>query len=283
MKKNDEVMYEISKKMGRTELLINFTDIKNEDFGIYANKDFKLKSDRNFIIDCLNGRVDGRILEFVNPYIFFKSYPLDFENISSFFNTIDVDKEKFVRSVNGTLSGTGQDEILDVDFLKKIFALTEHALWAISRNSSMQDLLDYGTFLDSMQFEGLDIFWELAFKNQKFYFKYYYEYELNDKSWLEEYYGKILSSTKKNIFDNFESFSLSVFDDHARTQIGFDKKVSDQVNIIKQNFKEYLSSIISSDLDNFYTKHNLDKSLIEFRTALEHFQKVTFDIKSNNL
>ena len=42
---------------------------------------------------------------------------------------------------------------------------------AISRNSSMQELLDYGTFLDSMQFEGLDIFWELAFKNQKFYFK----------------------------------------------------------------------------------------------------------------
>ena len=283
MKKNDEAMYEISKKMGRTELLINFTDIKNEDFGIYANKDFKLKSDRNFIIDCLNVGVDGRILEFVNPYIFFKSYPLDLENISSFFNTIDVDKEKFVRNVNGTLSGTGQDEILDVDFLEKIFALTEHAFWAISRNSSMQELLDYGTFLDSMQFEGLDIFWELAFKNQKFYFKYYYEYELNDKSWLEEYYGKILSSTKKNIFDNFESFSLSVFDDYARTQIGFDKKVSDQVNIIKQNFKEYLSSIISSDLDNFYTKHNLDKSLIEFRTALEHFQKVTFDIKNNNL
>ena len=219
----------------------------------------------------------------MNPYIFFKSYPLDLENISSFFNTIDVDKEKFVRSVNGTLSGTGQDEILDVDFLEKIFALTEHAFWAISRNSSMQDLLDYGTFLDSMQFEGLDIFWELAFKNQKFYFKYYYEYELNDKSWLEEYYGKILSSTKKNIFDNFESFSLSVFDDYARTQIGFDKKVSDQVNIIKQNFKEYLSAIISSDLDDFYTKHNLDKSLIEFSTALEHFQKVTFDIKSNNL
>ncbi|MDA7546524.1 hypothetical protein N8870_06770 [Alphaproteobacteria bacterium] len=283
MKKNDEAMYEISKKMGSTELLINFTDIKNEDFGIYANKDFKLKSDRNFIIDCLNKGVDGRILEFVNPYIFFKSYPLDLENISSFFNRIDVDKEKFVRSVNGTLSGTGQDEILDVDFLEKIFALTEHAFWAISRNSSMQDLLDYGTFLDSMQFEGLDIFWELAFKNQKFYFKYYYEYELNDKSWLEEYYGKILSSTKKNIFDNFESFSLSVFDDYARTQIGFDKEVSDQVNIIKQNFKEYLSSIISRDLDNFYTKHNLDKSLIEFRTALKHFQKVTFDIKDNNL
>ena len=151
-------MYEISKKMGSTELLINFTDIKNEDFGIYANKDFKLKSDRNFIIDCLNEGVDGRILEFVNPYIFFKSYPLDLENISSFFNTIDVDKEKFVRSVNGTLSGTGQDEILDVDFLEKIFALTEHAFWAISRNSSMQELLDYGTFLDSMQFEGLDIF-----------------------------------------------------------------------------------------------------------------------------
>jgi hypothetical protein len=55
------------------------------------------------------------------------------------------------------------------------------------------------------------------------------------------------------------------------------------VNIIKQNFKEYLSAIISSDLDDFYTKHNLDKSLIEFSTALEHFQKVTFDIKSNNL
>jgi hypothetical protein len=51
--------------------------------------------------------------------------------------------------------------------------------------------------LDSLQFEGLDIFSELAFNNQKFYFKYYYEYELNDKSWLEEYYGKILSSTKK--------------------------------------------------------------------------------------
>ena len=276
-------MYEISKKMGSTELLINFTDIKNEDFGIYANKDFKLKSDRNFIIDCLNEGVDGRILEFVNPYIFFKSYPLDLENISNFFNTIDVDKEKFVKCVNGTLSGTAQDEILDVDFLGKIFALTEHAFWAISRNSSMQELLDYGTFLDSMQFEGLDIFWELAFKNQKFYFKYYYEYELNDKSWLEEYYGKILSSTKKNIFDNFESFSLSVFDDYARQQIIVDKKVSDQVKIIKQNFKEYLSSIMSSDLDNFYTKHNLDKSLIEFRTALEHFQKVTFDIKSNNL
>ena len=76
MKKNDEAMYEISKKMGSTELLINFTDIKNEDFGIYANKDFKLKSDRNFIIDCLNEGVDGRILEFVNPYIFFKLYPL---------------------------------------------------------------------------------------------------------------------------------------------------------------------------------------------------------------
>ena len=133
-----------------------------------------------------------------------------------------------------------------------------------------------------MQFEGLDIFWELAFKNQKFYFKYYYEYELNDKSWLEEYYGKILSSTKKNIFDNFESFSLSVFDDYARQQIIVDKKVSDQVKIIKQNFKEYLSSIMSCDLDNFYTKHNLDKSLIEFRTALEHFQKVTFDIKNNH-
>ena len=85
------------------------------------------------------------------------------------------------------------------------------------------------------------------------------------------------------ILTDFESFSLSVFDDYARQQIIVDKKVSDQVKIIKQNFKEYLSSIMSSDLDNFYTKHNLDKSLIEFRTALEHFQKVTFDIKSNNL
>jgi len=53
MKKNDEVMYEISKMSARTQLLINFTDIKNEDFAIYANKDFKLKSDRNFIIDPL--------------------------------------------------------------------------------------------------------------------------------------------------------------------------------------------------------------------------------------
>ena len=282
MKKNDENYEKIFRDLRKIKLLINFMDIKNKDFNIFKNKDLKLSSDRNFIIDCLNEGVDGRILEFVNPYIFFKSYPLDLENISSFY-TIDVDKEKFVRCVNGSFSGKGQLEILDVDFLEKIFALTEHAFWAISRNSSMQDLLDYGTFLDSMQFEGLDIFWELAFKNQKFYFKYYYEYELNDKSWLEEYYGKILSSTKKNIFDNFESFSLSVFDDYARTQIGFDKKVSDQVNIIKQNFKEYLSSIISRDLDNFYTKHNLDKSLIEFRTALKHFQKVTFDIKNNNL
>ena len=69
-----------------------------------------------------------------------------------------------------------------------------------------------------------------------------YGYELNDKSWLEEYYGKILSSTKK-----------------------------------------YLSLIISKDLNNFYTKHNLDKSLIEFRTAIKHFQKITFEIKNNNL
>ena len=53
--------------------------------------------------------------------------------------------------------------------------------------------------------------------------------------------------------------------------------------MIRLDSSSYLSSIISSDLDDFYTKHNLDKSLIEFRTALEHFQKVTFDIKSNNL
>ena len=50
-----------------------------------------------------------------------------------------------------------------------------------------------------MQFKDYNIFWELAFKDQKFYFKYYYEYELNDKSWLEEYYGKILSFIKINI------------------------------------------------------------------------------------
>ena len=77
---------------------INISLVK-KDFASFEHIDFISKSDRNFIIDCLDNGVDGRILQFVNSYIFFKSYPIDIENISSFFGKIDLDYEKFCSEI----------------------------------------------------------------------------------------------------------------------------------------------------------------------------------------
>ena len=53
MKKNDENYEKIFRDLRKIKLEINFIDIKNKDFSIFKNKDLKLSSDRNFIIDCL--------------------------------------------------------------------------------------------------------------------------------------------------------------------------------------------------------------------------------------
>ena len=44
---------------------INISLVK-KDFASFEHVDFISKSDRNFIIDCLDNGVDGRILQFVN-------------------------------------------------------------------------------------------------------------------------------------------------------------------------------------------------------------------------
>ena len=77
---------------------INISLVK-KDFASFEHIDFISKSDRNFIIDCLDNGVDGRILQFVNSYIFFKSYPIDIENISSFFG-----KSTFPKKSNSACS-----------------------------------------------------------------------------------------------------------------------------------------------------------------------------------
>ena len=254
---------------------INISLVK-KDFASFEHIDFISKSDRKFIIDCLDNGVDGRILQFVNSYIFFKSYPIDIENISSFFGKIDLDYEKFCKCVNDTFSTTDQYEILDITFLKKIFASTEHAFWAISKNQSMIELLNYGTFLDSMNFEGIDLFWELAFKNPKFYFKYYYDYELHDKSWSKEHFGQILASTKKNILKDLDNFAFSIFEDYL-----YKEREEDKIKI-KNNFQEYLLSIYSGKTDEFFSRYEIDEFDIQVSTNLEDFQKVLFDIKNNN-
>jgi hypothetical protein len=255
----------------------NQISLVKKEWNSFSSIDVKLKSDRNFIIDCLNNGIDGRVLQFVNSYIFFKSYPLDFENISNFFDTLNVDCEKFCSGVNNTFSATQQDEILDLDFLEKIFGLTEHAFWAISENPSMIELLNYGTFLDSMNFEGIDLFWELAFKNPKFYFKYYNHYELNDKSWLEEYYGPTLLSTKNKILKDLDNFAFSIFEDYL-----YKEKKEDRIKI-KNNFQEFLTSIYSDKIVQFYNKYKIDEFDIEISTNLKDFQQVLFNIKKDNL
>ena len=255
----------------------NEISLLKKDFSSFEHIDLKLKSDRNFIIECLNSGVDGRILQFVNSYIFFRSYPLDAENISSFFATLNVDYKKFCSGVNDTFSATNQHKILDVDFLEKIFELTEHAFWAISRNPSMIELLNHGTFLDSMNYEGIDFFWELAFKNPKFYFKYYYDYELHDKSWSKEHFGQTLASTKKNILKDLDNFAFSIFEDYL-----YKEREEDRIKI-KNNFQEYLTSIYSEKINDFYSKYEIDEFDINISTNLEDFQKIIFDIKKDNL
>ena len=262
--------------MIQAEYKKNKISLVKKEFNAFQSIDVKLKSDRKFIIDCLNNGVDGRVLQFVNSYIFFKSYPLDFENISNFFDTLNVDCGKFCSGVNNTFSTTDQYEILDITFLEKIFASTEHAFWAISKNQSMIELLNHGTFLDSMNFEGIDLFWELAFKNPKFYFKYYYDYELHDKSWSKEHFGQILASTKNNILEDLDNFAFSIFEDYL-----YKEREEDKIKI-KNNFQEYLTSIYSGKTDDFFSKYEIDGFDIQVSTNLEDFQKVLFDIKNNN-
>ena len=55
----------------------NQISLVKKEWNSFSSIDVKLKSDRNFIIDCLNNRVDGRILMFVNPFVFFvKKVPM---------------------------------------------------------------------------------------------------------------------------------------------------------------------------------------------------------------
>ena len=259
-----------------------------KDFYAFEHIDFKLKSDREFIINCLTNNVDGRILQFVNSYIFFRSYPLDIENISRRFNDpSDSVLSAYCSFVNDTIpsSQKNHEEILDKDFLEKIFDLTEHALWALSQNNSMEALLGYGTFQETMRFKHLFIFEELAFKNPRFYFKYFNIYKLYDKEWLEYSYGSTLLSTKKYILDNFESFTLSIFDDYLLPKFNYvetelDEWKLDTEIIIKKNFKEYLASILSNNLDKFYSKYDIE-SHVERITQLSVFQELILNIKNN--
>jgi len=235
----------------------NEISLVKKDFNSFETIDLKLKSDRNFIIDCLNNQVDGRILRFVNPFVFFVKKPKNIEN------TIDFDDD---------LSSWSKSPEFDSDFLEKIFSLTEHALWAISNNNGIIDLVNHGIFDDVTDADQIDQLWQLAVINPKF-LKYKNLYSFED---LDDDLKSKLSLTKKNVLKDLDNFAFSIFEDYLKNESEEDRTK------IKENFKEYLSSIYSDEISDFYSKYGIDEFEIELGTDLEDFKNLIFDIKNNN-
>lgn len=235
----------------------NEISLVKKDFNSFETIDLKLKSDKNFIIDCLNSRVDGRILRFVNPFVFFVKKPKNIEN------TIDFDDD---------LSSWSKSPEFDSDFLEKIFSLTEHALWAISNNNGIINLVNHGIFDDVTDADQIDQLWQLAVTNPKF-LKYKKLYSFED---LDDDLMSKLSLTKKNVLKDLDNFAFSIFEDYLKNESEEDRTK------IKENFKEYLSSIYSDEISDFYSKYGIDEFEIELGTDLEDFKNLIFDIKNNN-
>ena len=235
----------------------NQISLVKKEWNSFSGIVVKLKCDRNFIIDCLNNRVDGRILMFVNPFVFFVKKPKNIEN------TIDFDDD---------LSSWSKSPEFDSDFLEKIFSLTEHALWAISNNNGIIDLVNHGIFDDVTDADQIDQLWQLAVTNPKF-LKYKNLYSFED---LDDDIKSKLSLTKKNVLKDLDNFAFSIFEDYLKNENEEDRTK------IKENFKEYLSSIYSDEISDFYSKYGIDEFEIELGTDLEDFKNLIFDIKNDN-